>query len=185
MQKKLIVRCVLTVFLWQVALTTAMLGQAQSGAAPKLQPLSLPHLYWHFLIYVNVLDRKAAEMTTQGKNGNWLRNDLQTKLQFSDTDFAPIRISSGRLSSELASLNQQAKAILASGPSASTATQMKALIAQRERYIDNEIVYLAQSLSPQKQASLEAFMMQFFAPKPLSYRPTSSSSQPAGTVGAQ
>lgn len=177
MRKTVIAGCIGMALFWQVAQPKTVASQQVSSSTSKLQPLSLPHLYWHFLIYVNVLDQKAAELNAQKKNGNWLRNDLQTKLQFSDTDFAPIRISSERLSSELATLNQQGRTILTAGPSASTTTQMKALVTQRETYIDNEIVYLSQSLSAQKQAALEAFMMQFLAPKSLASQGSISPAQ--------
>jgi hypothetical protein len=141
--------------------------QAQSNHTPRLQPLSLPHLYWHFLIYVKVLDRKADELAAQGNNADWLRNDLQTRLQFSDADFAPIRASSRHLSLALTPINQQLQALRPASPSAYRTSQMHALIAQRETYINNEMASLAQSLSPAKRRALEAFITQFFAPKNL------------------
>jgi hypothetical protein len=146
--------------------------QTQPSHTPKLQPLSVPHLYWHFLIYLNVLDRKADEFTAHGKDHGWLRNDLQTRLQFSDTEFAPIRASSQRLASELVPINQQIQSLQSIQPSASNTAQVKSLINQRELAINNEIANLTQSLSPQKRAKLEAFMAQFFAPKIFTTQPT-------------
>lgn len=147
---------------------TATQQQPTPSPQVQLQPLPLPHLYWHFLVHVNVLDKKASELSAQGGDGSWLRNDLQTRLQFSDTDFAPIRASSQRLTSELAQINQQIISLQSSKPSASQLAQMQGLFAQREDDINAEILILTQTLSPQKRAALEAFMTQFFAPRGLS-----------------
>lgn len=152
--------------LMQVASSSAQ-QQAAVGQA-QIKALSLPHLYWHFLVHVSFLDKSADEMSAQGRDGTWLRNDLQTRLQFSDADFAPIRVSSQRLASELTTLNQQINSLQSPSPSASKVAQIKALSAQRETYINAEIMVLTQTLSPQKRAALEAFMTQFFAPKTLS-----------------
>jgi hypothetical protein len=107
-------------------------------------------------------------MSAQGKDGTWLRNDLQTRLQFSDADFAPIRASSHELASELALINQQISSLQISNPSAAQIAQMQRLVAQREADINAELLVLTQALSPQKRAALESFMTQFFAPKSLS-----------------
>jgi hypothetical protein len=180
MRTRLIVGFMGIVLLCQCAQPAAVAGQ-QAGSSPSqgqrtqpIKPLSVPHLYWHFLVYVNVLDHKADDMKVQGKNGDWLRDDLQTRLQFSDADFATIRASSQRLASELATINQQINSLKSATPSASNAAQFRALIVLREADINNEIATLTQTLSPQKRAALEAFMTQFFAPKPLTYRPTAS-----------
>ena len=56
--------------------------QNQLSAPSQLQPVSLPHLYWHFLIHQSELDALAAKFTASGHNGLALHNDLQTKLGF-------------------------------------------------------------------------------------------------------
>lgn len=150
--------------------------QTHGSAISKPRPVSMPHLYWHFLIYVNILDRKAAILAAQGGNGNRMRNDLQHRLRFSDADFAPIRSSSQRLASELAAINQKMKTLRPLSPSVSKASQMETLITQREAYINNEVDYLDQTLSPEKRAALESFMTQFFAPKPLVIHPSAATS---------
>jgi hypothetical protein len=150
--------------------------QTQPTQTSQLQPFSLPHLYWHFLIYVSVLDKKADERAAQGQEGEWLRKDLQNRLQFSDADFAPIRASSQRLASQMTALNEQLHSLSSAPPSASKSAQIKALINQREATIENEIASLTQTFSPQKRAALEAFMTQFFAPK------RSATQPPAATV---
>jgi len=152
----------------------AFAQQTQSSQAPQLQPLSLPHLYWHFLIYVSVLDKKADQFAAQGEGGEWLRSDLQSRLQFSDADFAPIRASSQRLASQMAALNEQLNSLKSVPPSASKAAQIKALVNQRESAINNEIAALTHALSPQKRAALEAFMTQFFAPKRSATQPSAA-----------
>lgn len=146
--------------------------------APELKPLSLPDLYWQFLLYLNFLDTRAAALQAQGKDGAWLRNDLQTRLHFSDADFAPIRSSSQRLDSELNALSQQATALAKEDP-AWSASQLEALNAQRKADVDNEIYNLSQELSPQNKATLEAFLVSFFAPKTIAYTPPASAGSKA------
>jgi hypothetical protein len=140
-------------------------AQSQPSTAPQLQPVPLAHLYWHFLIHQNDLDTFAAKLTAEGKEGQALRNYLQTKLGFSDGDYAPIRTSSQRLAAELVPINTQLKSLHGS---ASNASQIQSLISQRETYIGNEVYNLSIELSAQNKAALEAFMRNFFAPKSVS-----------------
>jgi hypothetical protein len=147
-------------------------GQPQNStpATTQHKPVPLPHLYWHFLVYVNVLDTKAAELEAQGKDGSQLRNDLQTRTQLTDAEFTPVREASRRLSTEIKALNAQATAGNATGGTRPNPDTLRALATQREADINAEIAYLTQSLSPQKKASLDAFITQFFAPKQLSIK---------------
>lgn len=171
-----------------VWISTAALGHAQQSASPQTpsslppQPVPLAHLYWHFLIYQNYLDNLAATMTTQGQDGAWLRNDFQRRLGFSDADFAPIRASGVRLSSELHALDAQAAAIHARGVSASNSAQLQALVAQRETYISAEIATLKQALSPEKITTFETFITQFFAPKQIMIQIPTASGQATPSV---
>jgi hypothetical protein len=142
-------------------------AQAQPKGLLQPKPVSLAHLYWHFLIYQNFLDTKAAELAAQGKSGDSMRNDLQSRLGFSDGDYAPIRSSSERLALEISSLGKEARALQAPGSSLDPG-QIRSLAALRETYISNEVYNLAQELSPQNKAQLETFMKQFFAPKQIS-----------------
>ena len=146
---------------------------AQRMPNQQLQPISLSHLYWHFLIHQSFLDTMAARLQAEGKNGNAFRNDLQNRLGFSDADYAPIRTSSQRLASELKALNDQMKAL---GTSHSDAVQMQTFIQQRDAYVNNEIYNLSIELSPQQKAALEKFMTSFFAPKQLTVTPFASGS---------
>jgi hypothetical protein len=144
----------------------------------------LPHLYWHFLVYQNHLDSKAAAITVEGQDGNGMRNLLQKKLGFSDADFAPIRTSSARLTAEVQALDAQAVAIRAAGPSSTSFDQLHALTGQRETEINAEISYLKQNLSPGKMHALEAFLTTFFSPNNAVLRPTASV-VPLGPAGVQ
>jgi hypothetical protein len=143
------------------------------------RPLSMAHLYRTFLNYQNHLDTKAAELKSQGKNGDLMRNYLQGRLKYSDADFAPIRTSSARLTSKVKALDSQAKAIIENGPSPSGQTQLQTLTVQREAAITAEVTFLKQSLSPAKIAALEAFLTQFFSPANAVQRPTIPVGQPA------
>lgn len=176
------VTAALALLLLIFASTSQMFCQSSSGQPPQGNqghkqpgPVPLPHLYWHFLLYQYHLDAKAAEMEAQGKDGKSLRNHLQAELGFADADYAPLRDSSQRLASELKSLDEQAKSIMANGRSASAVEQMKALKAQREAYIQAEILVIKQQISADRIAVLETFLTQFFSPKNLT-APTSSSS---------
>jgi hypothetical protein len=147
-----------------ILLTLHALPQRAAGqvSSAQLQPISLPHLYWHFLIHQNELDVMAAQLDAQGKDGSGLRNDMQTRLGFSDADYAPIRSSSQRLAVELEPIDAQFKVL--QGP-AWNGVQAQALTAQRETYIANEVYNLSLELTAQNKAALESFMTDFFAPK--------------------
>lgn len=148
---------------------------APSQKAPaQRRPVSLAHLYWHFLVFQNFLDSKAAEMDAKARDGRSLHNNLQMRMGFSDAEYAPIRASSGRLSSRLKALDAQAAAIRAEGASPLKVARFKALTAQREIYINAEISALKKSLPPDRIAAFESFITQFFAPKPLTVQITPS-----------
>ncbi len=151
--------------------------QRKISASSQPRPLSLAHLYWHFLVYQNYLDTKAAALEAQGKDGGKIHDDLQTRLRFSDADFAPIRNSSGRLATEVKTLDAKATEIRSAGSFSWTRTELKALTAQREDDINTEIANLTQALSPQKKAALDAFLVDFFSPKKIEYQPPSSNGQ--------
>jgi len=146
---------------------TATVQQSQSHPDPltQLKQISIPHLYWHFLLHQKDLDNMAAQLKAKGRDSDPLRRDLQTRLGFSDADFAFIRTSSQRLASELGPINEQLRA-----PVPENAREAQALIAQREAHIENEVHNLSLELSPQNEATLEAFMAQFFASRPLTFK---------------
>lgn len=161
--------------------TPAQQQQSSSGLSQPAS-LSLPHLYWHFLIYQNHLDREAAAQAAIGKDGSWLRNHFQQKLEYSDADFAAIRTSSARLTAEVNALNAQAAAIMAAGHSSTSIAQLKALTATREADINAEVAYLRQTLSPEKIAKFEALLVQLFSTKNVVLKPNPSSGQSTPTA---
>jgi hypothetical protein len=148
---------------------------------PQFKPVLLEHLYWHFLILQNFLDTKAATQESQGKDGK-LRGDLQKALGWPDTDYAPIRVSSVRLTTEVKDLDAQSVAIRTAGVSATSLDQLKTLTAQREADINSEISYLKQNLPPDKIKAFEAFLTRFFSPTNAVHRPpvTAGQQTPAG-----
>ncbi len=152
--------------------------QTQANTPSQPKPVSLPHLYWHFLIHQNDLDNMAAKLQAKGRDGDALRSDLQIRLGFSNADYAPIRTSSQRLASELKPINDQLRS-LAHTPA--NASQVRKLIAERDMYIENEASILSVELSPQNKAALEKFMAQFFAPKQLTFNIPASAGQTAGS----
>jgi hypothetical protein len=130
----------------------------------SVHPVSLAHLYWHFLTYQNHLDSKDAEASAQGKGGSGPRKMLQRGLGFKDDDYAPVRISSVRLTSELKALDARAAAIRADGPSAANQKKMMALTVERETDIRSEISYLKRTLTPGQLRMFEAFLVKLFSP---------------------
>ena len=154
--------------------------QNATPGTTQAKPLSLPHLYWHFLVYVNFLDTKAAELQAQGKDGSRMRNDLQLRTQLSDEDFSAVRASSQRLSTEIKAFDAKATEAHAGGYSPATAGLLKNLVNQREVAINTEIANLTQTLSPQKKAALDQFLREFFAPRNAVQKQPTMHPTPAG-----
>jgi len=147
--------------------------QQPSRGPSQFKPVSLEHLYWHFLVLQNYLDTKSVELESNGKDGRGLRNNLQKQLGWSDADYALIRTSSVRLTAELKDLDAQAASIRAAGTSSSSHEQLKALTVQRETSINSEITFLKRNLPPDKIRAFDIFLIQLFAPKSVSPRPPS------------
>jgi hypothetical protein len=135
------------------------------GRLAQARPLPLPRLYSHFLMYVNVLDRAGKNWTAQGKDGSKLANDLQNRLRFTDTEFAPIRISANRLAANLADIDKQMKSLPIAPAAAQDNSARHVLGQKREAMISGEINALQGQLTADEKARLESFMIQFFAPK--------------------
>jgi hypothetical protein len=176
-----------SILLLACALLYPAASQSQQTQQPpsnmSSQPVSLAHLYWHFLSYQYHLDTKASALVAQGKDGTWLNSILQTNLGFSDADFAFIRTSSVRLTSEVQALNTQAAAIQAAGTTSMSQAQLSALSTQRETYISNEIAYLQQNLSPAEITTLQSFLYQLFSlPNPAAQANSSTGQSSSTTV---
>jgi hypothetical protein len=150
-------------------------AQIAGHAALDAKPVSLPHLYWHFLIYQHHLDQLAVEHEKQGKDGAWLRSYLQTKLSMTAEEFQPIRASADRLDSAITALNAKAKADV-SALNASRTTEgvsswnaqhyrhkLKKLTTQREAVINKEIDTLNSDLSPEVAQKLQNYIQNTFS----------------------
>lgn len=164
------------------AMAQSALRPQQTHLRRAAQPVSLAHLYWHFLEYQNHLDTRAAAISAEGKNGSGMRHILQRNLGFSDANFASIRASSVRLTAKVKALDRRAAVIRAGDPSSSNLRQLKALTIERETDINVEISSLKQNLSPAKIAALEAFLTNFFSPNNAVSRPLSPATASASTV---
>jgi hypothetical protein len=152
------------------------------------RPASVPHLYWHFLMYQNHLDRAAAAHEKQGKDGKWLRNHLQQRLGFTDSQFAPIRTSAQRLEPQVVDIRAKAMVIvkadrawaqthpearrtrlpvgdpaaageaLRSAPPTPGRAQLHQLQQQHEAAIQHEMEALKTALGPELAAKLDNFI---------------------------
>ncbi len=159
-------------------------AQPPSSKVTQIRPVSLEHLYWHFLTLQNFLDTKAVQRESQGKDGSGLHNNLQKMLGWSDTEYAPIHTSAARLTAEVNSLNAQAATIWKANPTSSSRDQLHAVTVQREADINAEIAYLKQHLPPGKIKTFEVFLIQFFSPAHALPRGTVAAGQKA-PVGVQ
>ena len=153
--------------------------QQPPNVPSQVRPVSLEHLYWHFLVYQNHLDKKEEDLRIHGKDGSGLRNQLQKKAGLSDAEFVHIRTSSVRLTAKVKDLDAQAVAIRATGHSSTSYDRIHALTVEREASINSEISYLKQNLPPNKVKAFEAFLTQFFSPNNAVPRPPSSTGQHA------
>jgi hypothetical protein len=149
--------------------TAHSFGEFTAKRAPE------PHLYWHFLLYQNYLDRQAAVREKQGKDGQWLRNHFQERLHFTDAQFAIVRQEGLRLETELNAIAAQVKPIIAQdrawiklhgrsvGPPPGH-HQVQELRKQREAIIQDEVAKLNQALGAETAAKFQAFIDTEWAP---------------------
>jgi hypothetical protein len=139
-------------------------------------PVSLPHLYWHFLLYQNHLDKAAADHEKNGKDGSWLRDHYQRELGLSDSDFSEIRGSARRLELELNRINTRVTEIIKAervahpdrmiDPSQlpGVSPELVSLQEQHEDAITTEVQHLRSALGPENVKKLEDFLETKFAP---------------------
>lgn len=168
--------------------------QPVSGAPFQPKPVSIPHLYWHFLAYQQHLDEAAAAREKQGKEGQPLRDSLQNELGFSSSEYAQIHTSALRLTSKLKDVNVRAKSIVDAAKNARSAgllsdsaasadqEQLKSLAAERDAAIDQEIAAINLSLSTEQQAALQSYLVKKFSPSNARFRPAGSKT-PISTTG--
>lgn len=169
---------------------------AGHAASDQSKPVSLPHLYWHFLIYQHQLDQLAIEHERQGKDGAWLHSYLQTKLAMSDAEFQPIRESANRLNSGITDLNAKAKPLMFAAQAARSKggatvpdaqdyrAKLTEMTGQREALINKEIEALNEALGPEMARRLQNYVQNTFS-KSVSMvhmTPGQGKGQPSGTT---
>jgi hypothetical protein len=145
----------------------------QIKVQPK--PASLSHLYWHFLMYQNHLDRTAAQHVNAGKEGTWLSGHFQKQLGLTDAQMAAVRASAQRLNQELIGIGAQMKTVLqtdrmlyakhliAPNTPPPGRPQVLSLKNQREALIGEEIATLNKGLGPEAASRLKNFLETDFA----------------------
>jgi hypothetical protein len=144
--------------------------------AQRVKPVPLPLLYRHFLAYQNHLDRAAAALDKEGKNGEGLRSHFQKKLDFTDAQFANVRDAGLRLESELQKIDAQAKAIIdktrAAFPNATMSQpetlplvppELTKLQDERNALIEREVSDLKYQLGAEASAKLDSFLQKEFS----------------------
>jgi hypothetical protein len=155
-------------------MATGSYGQGQSvknpPPIPKMTRPPLSHVYLHFLLYQNHLDKVAATREEQGKDGSWLRDHFQQRLGFTGSQFAVVRSTGLRLESELKEIEGRAKAIAQADLAAHPRTpnnlsalpapnpQLRDLTKEREELIQREVAKLDEELGPEPAAKLQAFL---------------------------
>jgi len=169
---------VLGAFVLLLATTSpCMLGQAQAPFSNAAQPIAVPlsHLYWHFLILQNHLDRVAAAHEQRGEDGSALRTYYQKGLGFTDAQFAPVRDAGLRLEPQLKAIDAEVKAVIdadhARHPRVLASPkdlppvppELLELQRKREQTIEYEVQSLKLALGAQQTAKLETFLTQEFA----------------------
>ena len=142
----------------------------------KASRASLPHLYWHFLLYQNHLDSVAAKREKQGKDGGALRTHFQKKLGFTDGQFQIVRAAGLHLEASLKPIDETARAIAkqdrdwrrVNGVSRSVPppghAQMQQLRKDHEAAIEAQVVDLNRALGSKSAAKLQSFIETDWAP---------------------
>jgi hypothetical protein len=167
--------------LFSAALATSRLVFGQTArlprSVPQQSPVSVAHLYWHFLIYQDHLDREATRLERKGKDGSWLRNNYQKKLGFTDAQFAPVRETATNLEKELDEIDAQVQKIVEATRAANPRVvkdpgdlppvpkELLTLRDEHEAVIEREVAALRNKLGPERTARLETFLKEEIAPR--------------------
>ncbi|MFP5210099.1 MAG: hypothetical protein ACLGRW_12500 [Acidobacteriota bacterium] len=133
-------------------------GQAQTRQTPTTPTKAVPtaRMYWHFFSYQHYLDTLAAKYEAAGKDAAGLRNTLQKQLNFSDTEFAPVRTSCDQLAVAVQELSSEVKA---------NHSGIAAFDEARDQEVQTEINTLTNRLSPANKAALDALVVRLFTPR--------------------
>jgi hypothetical protein len=168
------------IFLFALASSVALSAAGNPTASQVSGPFtpkraSEAHLYWHFLLYQNYLDRKAIIRQQQGKDGLALRNHFQRRLQFTDAQYEVVRQAGLKLEADLKAESAKAAPIIAQdrewiklhgrseGPPPGH-SQVQQLQKEREAVITSAVEQLNQSLGPQNSAKFQTFIDTEWAP---------------------
>jgi len=162
----------------------------QLPSVRKASRAPLSHIYMHFLLYQNHLDRAAAAREKEGKDGSWLRDHFQQVLGFTASQFAIVRVGARQLEDDLKANRDQAIAVIeadrTSHPDHTGAARVRAvpspqledLVKQREDLIEHAEADLDRKLGPEAAAKLQAFLKNNFirntTSRPPYVRPQSS-----------
>jgi hypothetical protein len=160
------------------AMTISSAAAQTSGthsSVPGALPVPLSHLYWHFLVLQNHLDRAANAHEQRGEDGTALRKYYQKKLAFDDAHFSVVRQAALRLEPELKAIDAEIKAVIDADHArhprilASPADlpplppELAQLQRKRDQTIDYEVDSLKLALGRRQTDKLEDFLTQEFA----------------------
>ncbi len=138
----------------------------------SMQPIPLNHVYWHFFMYQEHLEKVSAERDKQGKDSSWLRDHFQTSLGFSYRDFNIVRATALYVSQEIMRLNQREKVIIDTDRAAMKANplppgvpppgiaQLKLITLDRENMLNTQIDQMNRALGPVNAEKLKSYLMQ-------------------------
>lgn len=144
---------------------------------PQVVPVSLPHLYWQFLLSQNRLDRLAAQRQQQGIDASYLRNHYQRELGFTDAQYMLVRSTAQRLETELHAVDGQARAIIQADRAANPVLpgaphtwrpvppELKALQQQRGGAIQSEVANLKTALGSELATRMDTFLQKRLSPQ--------------------
>jgi hypothetical protein len=152
-----------------------LLSGALTAQNTQRIPVPVPHLYWHFLILQNHLDRVAAAHEQRGEDGSALRIYYQKRIGFTDSQFAKVREAALRLEPELKAIDAEVTAVIdadhARHPRMLASPkdlppvppELTELQRKREQTIEYEVGSLKLALGARQTAKLGTFLTQEFA----------------------
>lgn len=162
-------------FFVYIAASTLLLSNVVTAQTTSQHPVPLNHLYWHFLLLQNHLDRVAAAQEQQGQDGSALRNYYKQRVGLTDSQFAVVREAGLQLEPELKAIAAEVKAVidtdrarhpkvLASPQDLPPVPPELAVFQQKhEAAIESAVNKLKAALGTQGTVKLETFLTQEFA----------------------
>lgn len=157
-----------------IAASVLLLSSILTAQNTQQVPVPVNHLYWHFLLLQNHLDRVAAVREQQGEDGSALRNYYRERLGFSEPQFAVVRGAGLQLEPELQAIDAQVKAVIDAdrarhskvlanrGELPPLPPELVALQQRREAAIDTAVSRLKAALGEPDTARLQTFLTKEF-----------------------